>query len=37
MVSHFTYSVADLSGVDKGTVTGSVRNAFGTLKNSYFL
>ena len=31
MVSHFTYSVADLSGVDKGTGTGSVRNAVGTL------
>ena len=27
MVSHFTYGVADLSWVGKGTGTGSVRNA----------
>jgi len=37
MVSHFTYSVADLSGIDKGTGTGIIRNAFGTLENSYVL
>jgi hypothetical protein len=43
MVSHFTYSVADLwcvadlSGIDKGTGTGIVRNAFDTLENSYVL
>jgi len=37
MVLHFTYGVAYLSWVDKGTGTGSVRNAFGTLENSYVL
>jgi len=26
-----------LSGIDKGTGTGIVRNAFGTLENSYVL
>jgi len=43
MVLHFTYSVADLwcveplSGIDKRTGAGIVRNAVGTLENSYVL